>query len=165
MITFAIDREKREKLNQYLDEIGQILYSRDSIEAVFGLSYIVHKNLNDIYYNLVAERDGINIMLNYVDSQIDYAWNNKLKELIERIYEDTGINVILNPMSHDTFMQRMRQKAPASFHKTLGTSTMLFCRDAEINSSQLRAYVYFSEPYENAVKYEPPLTLKKWPNN
>lgn len=165
MVTFCIEEEKGKILSEYLETIVEKLYQKKYIDAVFMNRYWIHKNIYELYENIVPDYDGINLSLSCVvlEPTIYYVDNfSEILKLHDEIYEKTGVHVFIQCISSQVFDDIDYTHRPNMNAKRLADSTILFDKTSKLNPLRNKIIFYtMDEHFENSVVFEPELTLEK----
>lgn len=151
-MVFCIDREKWEKLSDYLSQIIKILKEQDEVEAVFMNSYFIHIPVNS-FFDYPGIIDGININLTVVSNTQNEEYFESFRELKSKIFDELNYNVTLSSISKTTLMTKSDR-----FKYTLNDAEVIFDKTGDTTRS--KSMIFLIDKSENSITYEPSLNIR-----
>lgn len=151
-MVFCIDKEKCEKLSNYLSQIIKILKDKKEVDAVFMNSYFIHIPVNS-FFDQPGFVDGINIKLTFVCNSDLKITEKEVKELQTKILEELNYGISISGISKDVFiMQSDRLKY------YLNDAEVLFDKTGEV--SHAKCMTFLENKSEDAIEYQPSLNIR-----
>lgn len=151
-MVFCIDKEKCEKLSDYLSQLIKLLKEKDEIDAVFMNSYFIHIPVNS-FFDQPGIVDGINIKLTMVCNTDLNVTNEQVKELKSKILEELNYGISISGISKDVFiMQSDRLK------HYLNDADVIFDKTGDVTRS--KNMIFMLEKSEDAITYQPRLNIR-----
>lgn len=150
-MVFCIDKEKCEKLSDYLSQIIKILKEQDEVDAIFMNSYLIHIPVNSPFTEPDII-DGINIRLTIIcNVKIDET--TEIKELKEKVLDELNYNVLVSYISKETLMMKSDL-----LKFCLNDADIIFDKTGDV--TMIKNAIFLFEKCEDAITYEPSLNIR-----
>lgn len=162
-MVFCITNEKNEVLSNLLEELALFFYKMDDIESMFINPYYVRK-LMGLDLDGSIEKAGINIRVDIVQKngvEIKTIYNYpELKEMLERIYNSTFINVIPVFTCESFWVEKRRIGEYTNKDYLISEGDILFDKNNTIIDKK-NSLIFSELKMNNAVEFSPTLKLKR----
>lgn len=151
-MVFCIDKDKCEKLSNYLSQIIKILKEEAEVDAVFINSYFIHIPVNS-FIEYPGVIDGININLTIVSNKESSENVETLQELKSTIFQELNYNLTLSSISKDNLLA-----SKDCFKYYLNDADIIFDKTGDVTRS--KDMIFLMDKSDNAITYEPNLSIR-----